>query len=114
MKLKRGYCYLVDLNPSFGTEPGKIRPVLLLQNDSLNGEHRSSLVCPITSRVRKEIQLLRCHLKSGEAGLNKDSDILLDQLRSIDNRRIIKLIGRISSQRLKEAEEKVKLILGFE
>ena len=55
--------WLADLSPGMGTEPGKIRPVVILQTDLLNPVHLSTLVCQVTSRVNKSIQLLRVHLR---------------------------------------------------
>src|SRR4030043_400169 len=61
MKIRKFHVYLADLNPRFGTEPGKIRPVVVLQTDLLNNEHPSTVICPITTNVIKESSLLRIH-----------------------------------------------------
>ena len=82
MKIKQYYIWLADLNPGKGTEPGKTRPVVVIQTDLLNEFHPSTLICPITSNVNKDIRLLRVHLKKGQ--LDKPSDILIDQIRAID------------------------------
>lgn len=111
MIIKRGHIYTADLNPRYGTEPGKIRPVLILQTDLINQVHPSSIVCLLTSQVRPEVELLRVHLKKGEAGLTHTTDILIDQIRAIDNQRLKKELGKLSSLRLKEVEEKIGLIL---
>lgn len=112
MKISRGHVYVADLSPPYGTEPGKTRPVVVLQTDYLNSrQHSSSIVCLFTSQVKPESTLLRVHTKSGEAGLSKDSDIMIDQLRAIDNRRIKKELGRLSKTRLAEVEEKIKNVL---
>lgn len=96
MKLKKFFVYTADLNPRFGTEPGKIRPVVVVQTDLLNAVHPSTIVCPITSQVRPEAELLRVHLTKGEAGLEKPSDVMVDQIRAIDNRRFLQQMGEIS------------------
>jgi len=111
VKINRGHLYLADLNPSSGTEPGKTRPVLVLQTDLMNSKHPSTLICPLTSQVRAEVEILRVHLKKGEAGLNKDSDILIDQIRAIDNRRLTQELGKLSSNKMKQVEEKIKIVL---
>jgi mRNA interferase MazF len=95
MRPKKFCVYTADLNPRFGTEPGKIRPVVVIQTDSLNLVHPSTLICPITSNVHPESDLLRVHLRKGEAGLPRSSDILVDQIRAIDNRRFVKELGEI-------------------
>ena len=91
MKIKQYDIWLADLNPSRGTEPGKTRPVVIVQTDLLNETHLSTLICPITTNVKKEIELLRVHLRKGQ--LDKLSDILVDQVRAIDNTRFLKKIG---------------------
>lgn len=114
MKIKRGHLYTADLNPRFGTEPGKVRPVLVLQTDLINSEHPSTLVCLLTTKVRPEAEILRVHLRKGEAGVDVDSDVMIDQLRAIDNRRLKKEIGKLSPARLEEVESKLKIVLDLE
>ena len=94
MKLKRGHLYTADLNPRHGTEPEKARPVLVLQTDLINTEHPSTLICALTTKVKPEAEILRVHLYRGEAGLQEDSDIMIDQVRAIDNRRFKREIGK--------------------
>lgn len=95
MKIKKFHIYLADLNPRFGAEPGKVRPVVVIQTDLLNDVHLSTIICPITTKVIKKSSVLRVHLSKKEAGLKQDSDILVDQIRAIDNRRFIKHLGQI-------------------
>ena len=87
-----------------GTGTGKIRPVLILQTDLLNGQHPSTIICPITSNVQPGAEILRVHVKKGIAKLKEDCDIMIDQLRSVDNKRLQKKIGTIPA----ELEEIVK------
>jgi len=96
VKIRKFFVYTADLNPRFGTEPGKTRPVVVIQTDLLNDVHPSTVVCPITSQIQPEASLLRVHLAGGEAGLTKSSDILVDQIRAIDNRRFGQELGEIS------------------
>ena len=81
-----------------GTEPGKVRPVVVIQTDLLNNTHPSTIVCPVTTQVVREAYVLRVHLPKKESGLSKDSDIIVDQIRAIDNRRFKKHLGKLSSQ----------------
>ncbi len=97
MKIKKFNVYHADLNPRRGTEPGKIRPVVVVQTNLLNNIHPSTVICPITTNVMGKANLLRVHLTKGEAGLKKMSDILIDQVRTIDNRRFIGRLGEIES-----------------
>ena len=87
MKIEKFHIYLTDLNPRLGTEPGKVRPVVVVQTNLLNNTHPSTIVCPLTTKVNLGAHILRVHLQKGTSGLSKDSDILVDQIRAIDNRR---------------------------
>jgi mRNA interferase MazF len=98
MKPIKFHVYKADLNPRFGTEPGKIRPVIVVQTNLLNDNHPSTIVCPITTKIQPGVDVLRIHLKKGEAGLEHDSDIIVDQIRSIDNRRFLDHLGAISDK----------------
>jgi mRNA interferase MazF len=87
---KQGEIWLANLNPGKGTEPGKIRPVLILQNQALlDADHPSTLVVPLTTNLVEDAEPLRLRIKADNK-LSKDSDLLLDQLRAIDNKRLIK------------------------
>ena len=96
MKLQKFGIYLADLNPRRGTEPGKVRPVVILQSNLLNDTHFSTIVCPVTTGVVRQAELLRVHVAAKDSGLEKDSDILVDQIRAIDNRRFLKRVGKLS------------------
>ena len=86
--LKRGEIWLADLNPPHGTEPGKTRPVLIVQSQALlDAGHPSTYVIPLTTRLVEDAEPLRIRL-SAAIGLARDSDLLMDQLRAIDNRRL--------------------------
>jgi mRNA interferase MazF len=95
MEIRKWHVYLADLSPRRGTEPGKVRPVVVVQTDLLNGVHPSTVVCPLTSNVRREAEALRVHLMMGEAGLTRPSDVMVDQIRAIDNRRLRRPMGKI-------------------
>lgn len=87
---RRGSIWLADLNPGRGTEPGKTRPVLVIQSQALlDAEHPSTLIVPLTTRLTDDAEPLRLRL-AAHSGLDKDSDLLIDQLRAIDNRRLVK------------------------
>jgi mRNA interferase MazF len=109
MKLKQFDIWLADLNPRLGTEPGKTRPVVLVQTDLLNEFHPSTVICPITSKVNKEIELLRVHLRKVQ--LDKPSDILVDQLRAIDNNRFKKKIGGLTKEQIITLKANIRIVL---
>ncbi|MDA0686184.1 MAG: type II toxin-antitoxin system PemK/MazF family toxin [Bacteroidetes bacterium] len=93
--MKQFDLFLADLNPRMGTEAGKVRPVLIVQTDLLNGLLESTLVCPISTQIIGEDNPLRYFLKKGIAGLEKDSEIMIDQVRAIDNRRLKTHLGTL-------------------
>jgi mRNA interferase MazF len=109
MKRNQYDIWLADLNPRMGTEPGKTRPVVIIQTDLLNEFHTSTLVCPITSDVVKEIELLRVHLRKGQ--LEQPSDVLIDQIRAIDNRRFIRKIGRLTKEQISSLKLNIRIVL---
>ncbi len=105
MKINQYDIWLADLNPSRGTEPGKTRPVVVIQTDLLNNTHLSTLVCPISTNVLPDLDILRVHLNKNQ--LDKLSDILVDQIRAIDNKRLLYKLGELT----KEQREKLKVNL---
>lgn len=109
MEIKQYDIWLADLNPSRGTEPGKTRPVVIVQTNLLNGIHPSTLICPVTSKVNNEIQLLRVHLQKRQ--LDKPSDVLVDQVRAIDNKRLIKKLGRLTKDQIQILKTNIRIVL---
>ncbi len=115
MEIRQYDIWLADLNPRLGTEPGKTRPVLVVQTDLLNRVfHPSTLICPITSKVSKNSEVLRVHLKSGMANLRQECDILMDQLRAIDNRRLLKKIGTLPDTAIEKTMKNLKIVLDID
>lgn len=87
--LKKGEIWLANLNPSKGTEPGKTRPVLILQAQALlDVSHPSTLIVPLTTNLIENASPLRIRVNAQDK-LEKDSDLLIDQVRAIDNRRLV-------------------------
>ena len=111
MKIRKYFIYLADLNPRFGTEPGKIRPVVVVQTDLLNKVHPSTVVCPITSTVVPEASFLRVHLEDKDNGLSRASDVLVDQVRALDNRRFLEQVGRLSAEQRKLLRRNLRILL---
>jgi mRNA interferase MazF len=108
-----GHLYVANLNPRFGTEPGKIRPVVVVQTDALNRVHPSTIICPLTTNVADFPNLLRIAVPKGISGLGRPSDILVDQIKAIDNRRLRRRLGPLPDPYLTELRRKVMLILDF-
>lgn len=112
MRIKKFYIYLADLNPRFGTEPGKTRPVVVVQTNLLNDAgHPSTLICPITSKVTPGAGLLRVHLSKSETSRKKDSDVLVDQVRAIDNRRFVRTVGELNAGHKQKLADNLKILL---
>ena len=108
MRVRRGVLYLADLNPRRGTEPGKVRPVLVIQTDLLNeAGHPSTWVLPCTTRLAGE-NLLRVPLPRGMAGTREDCVVMIDQSRAIDNRRLVRALKPLPRTVLAEVVEKLR------
>jgi mRNA interferase MazF len=112
--IKRFDVWIADLNAQIGTEPGKVRPVVLAQTDLLNNKHPSTIICPITTKVEPKAELLRVNLSKNEAGLKTKSAILVDQVRSIDNKRLLRKTGTINEDSRIKLVQNLKIILDFE
>ena len=111
MKISQYQVWIADLNPRFGTETGKTRPVLIIQTDLLNSYHPSTVICPITTNVRPDSQILRVHLAKGTANLKEDCDIMIDQIRTIDNNRLLKKIGTVGQKEIEMIKSNLSIVL---
>ncbi len=110
MRARRGTLYLADLSPQAGTEPGKVRPVLAIQTDLLNeAGHPSTWVLPCTTRLTGE-NLLRVVLPRGIAGNREDCEVMVDQSRAIDNRRLVRALKPVPRAILAEVAEKLRTL----
>lgn len=109
MEFKQYDIWTADLNPSVGTEPGKVRPVVIIQTDLLNNDHPSTIICPITSKASKDVEILRVKLQKRQ--LAKQSEILVDQIRSIDNRRFVKRISKLEKNQVLLLKRNISIIL---
>ncbi len=115
MQIKQFQIWIADLNPQKGTESGKTRPVLIVQTNLLNKiPHPSTIICPITTNIIKETEILRIHLKKGMANLNQDCDVVLDQIRAIDNKRLINKVGNLPKDLIERIKENIKIIIDLE
>jgi len=114
MKIKQFDIWIADLEPQRGTETGKVRPVIIVQTNLLNNEHPSSVICPITTNVQKESELLRVHIKKGASNLKVDSDIMIDQIRAIDNRRLVNKVGELSRELQAKVKDNIKIVLDLD
>ena len=90
-----------------------MRPVLILQTNLLKN-HPSSIICPITTNVLRESEILRVHIQKGTVNLEKDSDIMIDQIRAIDNRRLTKKVGELPRDLQTKVKENIKIVLDLD
>lgn len=109
MEIKQYDIWLANLNPSKGTEAGKTRPVVIVQTDLLNTIHLSTLICPVTTNVQPELEYLRIHLARGQ--LDQLSDVLIDQIRAIDNARLISKLGRLTQAQQLKLKANLRIVL---
>ena len=114
MVYRRGSIYLANFNPSKGSEAGKIRPCLVMQSDLLNDAgHPSTTVIPLTTKLIDDAEPLRFRINARDK-LEKNSDVMLDQTRTIDNRRINnEILTSLSDHERLEIEEYWKIVLGL-
>jgi len=115
MAIKQFEIWIADLNPQIGTEPGKTRPVLVLQTNLLNKiPHPSTIICPITTNVQKDADILRVHIKKGVTKLRENCDILIDQIRAIDNKRLINKVGDLPADLIDEVKDNILIVLDLD
>jgi len=109
---KRGEIRLADLNPGRRSDPGKTHPVLILQAQALlDADHPSTLVIPLTTNLIDDVAPLRIRIPAC-GNLSQDSDLLIDQLRAIDNRRLIKgSFALIDPSLMAKVDEAVRQVL---
>jgi mRNA interferase MazF len=112
MQTKRFEIWIADLNPQIGTESGKTRLVLVVQTNLLNKlPHPSTIICPVTTNIQKASEILRVHIKKGTANLNENCDVMIDQVRAIDNKRLIRKIGELPDNLSKQVIDNLSIIL---
>ena len=111
--IKRGDLYYADLSPVVGSEQGGVRPVLIIQNDVGNKYSPTVIVAAITSAINKAKIPTHIELSSRDYGLSKDSVVLLEQLRTLDKRRLKEKIGEIDVFTMKHIDNALLISLGF-
>ncbi|MFZ1705934.1 MAG: type II toxin-antitoxin system PemK/MazF family toxin [Saprospiraceae bacterium] len=110
--MKQFEVWLADLNPGFGTDPGKIRPVVVVQNNFVTSQgHASTIICPLTTKLTVGTKILRIRIFKKNIEIFQDSEILIDQIRAIDNRRLLKCVGTIDDKTISRMKESLAYIL---
>lgn len=111
--IKRGDIFYADLSPVIGSEQGGVRPILIVQNDVGNKYSPTVIAAAITSQINKAKLPTHIEIDSKEYGLTKDSVILLEQIRTIDKRRLREKIGHLDSERMKSVNEAIFVSFGL-
>lgn len=111
--VKRGELYYADLSPVVGSEQGGIRPVLIIQNDVGNKYSPTIIAAAITSQINKAKIPTHIELEGKAVGLPKDSVVLLEQLRTLDKRRLKEKIGVLNTSKMKMVDTALLISLGF-
>ncbi|MEK6861198.1 MAG: type II toxin-antitoxin system PemK/MazF family toxin [Nanoarchaeota archaeon] len=114
MDIKRGDIVLVNLDPVIGSEQGKTRPALVIQNDIGNKYSPTTIVAPITSKVFSKEFPTNVQISPQDSGLESESTVLLNQVRNIDKSRIIKKLGALKDQIIKKVGLAIKISLGVD
>lgn len=113
LEIKRGHLFYADLSPVVGSEQGGIRPVLIIQNDIGNKYSPTVIVAAITSQINKAKLPTHIEISSNEYGLNKDSVILLEQIRTIDKKRLREKIGYLDECMMEKVNNSLLISLGL-
>ncbi len=111
--IKRGEIYYADLSPVVGSEQGGVRPILIVQNDTGNKYSPTVIAAAITSKLTKAKLPTHIELSEGECGLAKNSVILLEQIRTLDKRRLKERIGELSIPTMHKVNVALLISLGF-
>jgi len=113
VKIKRGDVVLCDLNPVVGTEQAGIRPVVVVQIDRANVASPHTIIVPFTTKIRQAILPSHAQIPSGKGDLTQNSVALCEQVRVIDTRRIVKILGHLDDADFAKIETALRTILGL-
>ena len=111
--ITRGSIFFADLSPVVGSEQGGLRPVLIIQNDIGNKHSPTIIAAAITSQINKAKLPTHIEIKGEKFGLNKDSVILLEQIRTLDKRRLKEKIGELDAKTMESVNKAILISLGF-
>lgn len=113
VEVKRGYIFFADLSPVVGSEQGGVRPVLVVQNDVGNKYSPTVIIAAITSQIDKAKLPTHVEIEAKEYGLEKDSVILLEQIRTIDKQRLQDKVTELDERVMQKVNQAIKISLGL-
>jgi len=111
--VKRGEIFYADLSPVIGSEQGGIRPVIIIQNDIGNRYSPTVIIAAITSQINKAKLPIHVEISSEEYGLNRDSVVLLEQIRTLDKKRLKEKIGHMTEADMKKVDKALAVSLNL-
>jgi mRNA interferase MazF len=109
--VKRGEVWRADLSPTRGSEQSGVRPVLVVQTDRANPHSPHTIIVPFTTKIRQKVLPSHVLVPAGEGGLNQDSVALCEQIRVIDNSRLLSRLGDLPPSRVTEVDDALRAIL---
>ena len=113
IEIKRGDIFYADLNPVIGSEQGGVRPVVIIQNNTGNKHSPTVIVAPVTSQISKKRNMpTHCYINI-ENGIMEPSIILLEQIRTIDKKRLDEFVGSLDISAINEINQKLKMSIGL-
>ena len=110
---KRGEIYLVNFDPTVGAEIQKTRPALIVQNDIANRHSPITIVAAVTSQFDDPLYPTEVLIRSPEGGLTVDSVVLLNQVRSVDKRRLVRRLGALTPTTMEQVTRALQISLGM-
>ncbi|HZK57878.1 MAG TPA: type II toxin-antitoxin system PemK/MazF family toxin [Clostridia bacterium] len=113
MVIRKGDIFYADLSPVIGSEQGGIRPVLVVQNDIGNRYSPTIIIAAITSQINKAKLPTHVEISGDDYGLSRDSVLLLEQIRTIDKRRLGEKIGHVEDDIIEKVDEALRISLGL-
>ena len=112
-EVRRGEIWIVNLDPTLGHKIKKSRPAVIIQNDIGNKYSPVTIVAPVTSQGLEKVYPIEVLLTKENSGINTESKVLLNQIRTIDKQSLVSKIGRVREETLSKIEEALKISLGL-
>ena len=111
--VSRGDVVLCDLNPTMGTEQAGVRPAAVLQIDRANAISPHTIIAPFTTRIHRALLPSHVSIPASVGGLTQDSVLLCEQIRAVDKRRIIKVLGHLDDPYMQQIAKALSVVLGL-
>src|SRR3989338_5138437 len=112
-EVRRGEIWLVNLDPTIGHEIKKLRPSIIIQNDLGNKHSPITIIAPVTSQNLEKTYPIEVILPKSGTGLEKESKVLLNQIRAVDKRRLVKRLGKVNDEYIEKINDAIKISLGL-